>query len=65
MAQSLLDPCLFFRKKETELIDLIGNLASYSLVTGTAEFSMKKRINQQNWMSNLEIMSSHLPFEEQ
>ncbi len=39
MTQTILDPCLFFEKKESELIGLIGTLVDDKLGTGSEDFA--------------------------
>ena len=42
MTQTILDPCLFFEKKESELIGLIGTSVDDTLGTASEEFAVEE-----------------------
>ncbi len=42
MAQTILGPCLSFKKKESEFTGLIGTLVDDTLGTGSNEFALEE-----------------------
>ena len=64
MTQSVLDPCLFFKKKQNELIGLIGTLVDDTLEVSFQEFAVEEESNLLNLTSNPVMNSNHFRFEE-
>ncbi len=48
MAQTILDPCLSFKKKESEFTGLIGTLVDDTLGTGSTEFALGEETKSSN-----------------
>lgn len=60
MTQTVLDPCLLFKKKESELATIIETLVNDTLGAGSEEFSIEEEPKSSKF--DLKPLYEYLPF---